>query len=86
MLTRRVRPWLMPPVPGETPAQTSARRDEAYFAEQLSDNDEWLRRMARRTCVQTLLDALVAVEGEVLGAVLNRSAPFRRSASGSIDG
>jgi SAM-dependent methyltransferase len=47
MLTRRIRPWLIPPVPGETPAQTSARRDEAYFAEQLSDNDEWLRRMGR---------------------------------------
>jgi protein-tyrosine kinase len=40
----------------------------------------------RQTSVQMLLDALVAVKGEVLGAVLNRSAPFRRSASGSIDG
>ena len=37
MLTRRVRPWLMPPLPGESLAETSERRDQAYFAEQLSD-------------------------------------------------
>jgi SAM-dependent methyltransferase len=45
MFARRIRPWLMPPLPGETPVQTIERRDEAYFAEQLIENEEWLRRM-----------------------------------------
>lgn len=47
MCTHRVRPWLLAPRPGETAAQTSKRRDEAYFTWQLTDNDEWLRRMGR---------------------------------------
>ena len=47
MSNHRVRPWLLVPLPGETAAQTNKRRDEAYFAWQLIDNDEWLRRMNR---------------------------------------
>lgn len=47
MAAHRVRPWRLAPLPGETAAQTSERRDKAYFAWQLSDNDEWLRRMGR---------------------------------------
>ena len=47
MCTHCVRPWLLVPLPGETAAQTSKRRDEAYFAWQLTDNGEWLRRISR---------------------------------------
>jgi SAM-dependent methyltransferase len=47
MMKRSVRPWRIPALPGETADQTNRRRDDAYFAEQIVDNEEWLRRMGR---------------------------------------
>jgi 2-polyprenyl-3-methyl-5-hydroxy-6-metoxy-1,4-benzoquinol methylase len=35
----------MPALPGETADQTDHRRNNAYFAEQIGENEEWLRRM-----------------------------------------
>jgi SAM-dependent methyltransferase len=74
----------MPPLPGETLAQTIARRDEAYFAEQVVENDEWQRRMggtidveSKRVldlgCGHGALSILMAQQGaaKVVGIDLN---------------
>lgn len=35
----------LPPLPGESPAETQRRRERAYFVEQFESNQEWLRRI-----------------------------------------
>ena len=37
----------MPALPGEAPAETEARRSDAYFAWQVEENKDWLARMGR---------------------------------------
>lgn len=44
-MARKVPAWRLPPLPGESAAETQDRRDRAYFVEQLEDNQEWLRRV-----------------------------------------
>jgi 2-polyprenyl-3-methyl-5-hydroxy-6-metoxy-1,4-benzoquinol methylase len=83
-MASRIPPWALPPLSGETPAQTQARRDDAYFAEQQEQNHEWRARMGRPLdvegkrvldlgCGHGALSLLMAQDGasEVLGIDLD---------------
>ena len=45
LLKRRVRPWQLPPHPGESQPALHLRQDTAYFVEQVDESGDWWDRM-----------------------------------------
>jgi SAM-dependent methyltransferase len=41
----QLRPWQLPPYPGESEAELHDRQDRAYFEEQIEDTADWWQRM-----------------------------------------
>src|SRR4051812_37263082 len=45
---RRVPPWELPRLPGESESEHRDRRNEQYFYEQVSENQDWWKRLGER--------------------------------------
>lgn len=50
----QLRPWQLPPLPGESQAELHERQDRAYFEEQIRDTADWWRRMGGDITLQGL--------------------------------